>query len=140
MPRHIVRADAPLPKPVEVRALANPKPVRDLLRGVAFGWIPQAAAALADPDVKMETKHKIWETMLKYALGQPSMAEVMAAASDSEIQEAKALGLMKEALADPGVLAWAREHRPELLRSLVVAAEQASPGPEDVVRVDDPSA
>lgn len=103
----------------ELRALANPKPLRDLMRGVAYAAVPEFARALADPAVKIETKQKIWDTMLKFSVGLPSMAEIVAAASGEEVQEAKALGLLKEALNDPGVRDWVLAHRPELLRGAV---------------------
>ena len=107
----------------EVRALANPKPLRDLARGVAYSWIPEAARHLNDPAVSLRDKIKLWEIALKFSVGLPAMAEMVAAASDAGVQEAKALGLLKQALADPGVRQWALANRPELVKAAVVAEE-----------------
>jgi hypothetical protein len=117
---------------IEVRALANPKPLRDLARGVAFSWIPEAARALHDPANRLGDKIKLWAELMKYSVGQPSMAELLAQATEVEIQEARAMGMLNEALRDPGVRSWALEHRPELLRALAAGAE-ARPEPEDLI-------
>lgn len=111
---------APLP---EVKALRNPTPVRDLARGLAFRALPRAAQILADPNTKPADFIKLLETLMRFSLGQPSMQEVIAAASDQEVQDAKAAAMVKQALSDPAVQEWAERNKPELLRTLVTLAE-----------------
>lgn len=129
-----------LPPLPEARALRNPQPVRDFARGLSFEALKRVALLLRDPDTKPDILVKATEMLLKYGIGQPSMAEIVAAASDSEIQEAKALGLLDQALRDPAVRAWAVKHKPELIRAAAVVEEVVAPVGEVIAVGEDVSA